>query len=192
MLRTAQNGDSECKICVYSHNHPQGFWITSTVYPRWVTRISGRLIGINAFVPDRGTLRCIVKEVTVWKYLLNLSVLLWWLLSWQWSWPVLKPRWISASTTHFSSIGAEVLCLPGQWRQLLPFWPCRLHQKLPCGLFDSLMGLHRIMIIPNGLRLALNLIENDITFTVRSLGTLRWDEPWLLWIRFWQSYLGWL
>ena len=29
------------------------------------------------------------------------------------------------------------------------------------------------MIIPNGLRLALNLIENDITFTVRSLGTLR-------------------
>jgi len=62
MLRTAQNGDSECKICVYSHNHPQGLWITSTVYPRWVTRISGRLIGINAFVPDRGTLLCIVKR----------------------------------------------------------------------------------------------------------------------------------
>ena len=29
------------------------------------------------------------------------------------------------------------------------------------------------MIIPNGLRLALNLIENDITFIVKSLGTLR-------------------
>ena len=29
------------------------------------------------------------------------------------------------------------------------------------------------MIIPNGLRLALNLIENDITFTARSLGALR-------------------
>ena len=31
------------------------------------------------------------------------------------------------------------------------FLAYRLHQKLPCGLFDSLMGLHRIMIIPNGL-----------------------------------------
>ena len=29
------------------------------------------------------------------------------------------------------------------------------------------------MIIPNGLRLALNLIENDITSAVRSLGALR-------------------